>query len=187
MLLFISASFEWASILNLLRTGRPSAIRWLIIAIIIDAIYRQFWTRTPAHISQEIAKIFPSFTNTDSSASPVSPFRILGIRAALNHSSPNIIFCGSFFPSIFSMLEIPISMMTATTAGSSASIFSREIIAKKHFFYSAVASAKPSRATFADFRCSANNQEPVKSLARPINKCIRHAVIIPLPAWQGEL
>ena len=51
----------------LLRACRPSTISRLIVAIIVDPVYRKTW-RALSHIRKEIFKLLPPLTYSDSSA-----------------------------------------------------------------------------------------------------------------------
>jgi hypothetical protein len=90
-------SVEASMIIGLHFSSSPSAIPWLVIAIVIYAVYREFGAGTWSHVGQKVLKFFPSLTNFYSSSSIVMPFFGLGISATKTHGIPYSIF-GSLFP-----------------------------------------------------------------------------------------
>lgn len=95
---FPSLRLAIAKIVSLLGQGRPPAISWLVVSIVINAIKGMFPGRTFAHVSQEILKNFPAPTYRDSTANIMFRFISSGIRAALPHVNPRHVLRGAGLP-----------------------------------------------------------------------------------------
>lgn len=73
--------------------GRPLAVFWLIISIIISSVKCMFWSGSQAHVGKEVLKrIAPSITNCNPSPAVSWPSLRLFITASVNHPMPNTIF-----------------------------------------------------------------------------------------------
>lgn len=81
----------WPSIVSLFFPGSPSAITWLVVAVILNSFYGHTFWRLP-HISKKRnERFFPSFTNLDASSPIVSIGRNIGISTSIQHVLPNSI------------------------------------------------------------------------------------------------
>lgn len=78
---------------SLLFPRRPSAIAGLIIAVIVDSVYRVMSAWTRPHICKKgVERIFPSLTDGYSPSSVVLPLRKSRICAPSNYSPPCFMF-----------------------------------------------------------------------------------------------
>lgn len=79
-------------ITSLLAPRSPSAVIWLVMAIVIDPVKRKArWAA--AHVFKECCKIVPpTLTNSDPSSSPEVVFGVLRVEAPLLHAVPCAIF-----------------------------------------------------------------------------------------------
>jgi hypothetical protein len=81
-----------SAVARLLQLGRPAAIVWRIWAIVVATLQRMLRGGARPQISEEIGERFPPITDRDPSASPAGISVALGIRAALFHSQPSVVF-----------------------------------------------------------------------------------------------
>ena len=90
---------EWSSttsfaaprsfVLSLLFGSGPSAIVWLVMAVVVYSVNAVFWRRRVAHVRVESVKAFqPPITDPDASRSVVLPADTPGIVASVLHSIP---------------------------------------------------------------------------------------------------
>lgn len=125
-----------APVVGLFKKGRPSAIVWLIVAIIVDAIYRMFGGRARSHIRIErLVGFKPSFANADTAAAITTPILALSVCTSGNHFAPNVVFGNLVKPVDF------ISRWLTPTAFRRAVL---EAVSMHGPFGSALATAKPS-------------------------------------------
>ncbi len=90
-------AFGVSFVFHLLGASRPATIFRRVVAVIVDAVNRQFFRRTATHIGQEVGiRSAPTFADGNASASPQVEFRIVSIFAAFNHSCPSGIFSRAF-------------------------------------------------------------------------------------------
>jgi len=90
---FLFASF----VVCLLYSSSPTAIFWLVIAIIINSVYL-IAKRARPHIRNKIIKASkPPITNGDAPAAIILPTPVVGIVAAPLHARPDTIQRFSFF------------------------------------------------------------------------------------------
>lgn len=61
----------WAMVIGLLNSSGPSAVTRLIVPIIIGKAVKCFTCWTYTHVSQEVLKGKPAFTDSDTSATIV--------------------------------------------------------------------------------------------------------------------
>lgn len=79
-----------AGVIRLLPTRGPSAIGWLVVAVIVDAIQRVIRRRSLTHVEQECrVGLLPSLAHRNASASIVWPRRNLWIEAAADDVAPD--------------------------------------------------------------------------------------------------
>ena len=80
----------YAPISLLLLSRSPSAILWLVVAVIIDPIKRLvLWAFT--HVGKKIAEIFPAPTNAYSVSSVIPEMLMFGVARSLEHGVPTFI------------------------------------------------------------------------------------------------
>lgn len=92
-------------IVELFGKGSPTAIPWLVIAVVVDSIKRLVF-RGFLHIFQKIFVFAPSGTDRNSTSTiPVEPF-IVGVEAPGTHCIPHSIGLGGFPVSGMAMLKI---------------------------------------------------------------------------------
>lgn len=77
-----------AAVVRLHDTRSPSAIRRLVISVVVDAIKRHLWFRL-AHVSEKVLEGQPSVTDDDASSSVFIEMLRVRIEAPLFHSEPN--------------------------------------------------------------------------------------------------
>jgi hypothetical protein len=91
---FLFASF----IVSLLNSSSPTAISWLVIAVIVDSVYLIAKGARP-HICNKIIKASkPSIANGDAPPTIILPTPVVGIIATPLHARPDAIKRFSFFP-----------------------------------------------------------------------------------------
>ncbi len=74
----------------------PSAIPELVIFVVIDSAYLCSALRSVAHVSKEVSKIYPFFTDGDSTASIIRIRSIPWIEAPRHHPMPGTVSAGVF-------------------------------------------------------------------------------------------
>ncbi len=85
-----------STIVSLLRTGRPSTIRRLVVAVRIDAIQRMLRRWTSPHVRQEGIKRLAPWRADGDAAATVQRVRLLARKpAARFHRSPDTVLYGS--------------------------------------------------------------------------------------------
>lgn len=73
----------------LLKTCRPSAVPWLVVPIVIDAVDRVLGRRLPSHVGKEVEiRVEPTLADRDASASVAVVHPVARIQAALFHAYP---------------------------------------------------------------------------------------------------
>lgn len=86
-------STERSPVAVLLILRRPAAIRWLVIAVIVDTVQRMLWRRALAHVGEKILEgIAPTGANRNSARPVILPTGVILVCAALNHSGPSAVF-----------------------------------------------------------------------------------------------
>ncbi len=118
---------SFPSVIALLFTGCPTAIREFVITVVIFAfnlstltfmLFKMTQIRI-VHIISKISKVlFPTLAHLNSPTTVILPTRILRVSGALNHSSPDVIkslytFCGKAMTSI--VTHLPCFMFKTTT------------------------------------------------------------------------
>ena len=114
----------------------PSAVLWRVVSIVVDAVKRlsfRFFT----HVCEEVIKLIPPFTNSNSSASIVWKGFVSWIKASSPHCDPNIVNSGTGVSMGSSPLRDKLPLQAP--AGSRNSSLKHTV--KKHDFFSTVASA----------------------------------------------
>lgn len=84
-----------AFVIGLFFTRRPATIRRIVIAIIIDPVYRMRWCGLGSHVRQEQGKVIPTITYRDSAFSIIAIARGCFLMATGAHRKPCFVF-GSF-------------------------------------------------------------------------------------------
>jgi len=79
-----------AVIPGLLLSGRPLAILWGVIAIVVFAVNLQPWLMTLAHVGNEVGGAFPAFANLDAATAVAFISLVFGVGAATYHRFPNL-------------------------------------------------------------------------------------------------
>jgi hypothetical protein len=74
----------------LFNWSRPSAIRRLVVTVIVNPVKRSA-SRPLSHVLNKIPKIFPSLTNSDASSSVPFPAAYPRISASIDHPRPNFV------------------------------------------------------------------------------------------------
>jgi hypothetical protein len=86
-------------------SGRPFAVRRLVIAVVVNALDCQAgWTRP--HIRNEIRVLEPPLAHLDAAAAVVFPLTDIRIDATLQHRDPTIVFRRSSAVPAFPVLEV---------------------------------------------------------------------------------
>ena len=130
---------------GLLLSGRPAAIFWAIIAVVINSIKRVFVGGAITNILQEISKArCPSLANFDPAPTPQMILRGRRVCAAALHRIPCSIFRSSLrMPMYSARLRISFALQAAATARRS----SPKVGTHHDSSATAVASAFPPRPT----------------------------------------
>lgn len=79
-----------ALVSSLVNSRSPSTIRWLIVAVVVDALECQFW-RPSSHIGEEIGEVQPTLADCDASASIVFKCGHIGVQAPTQHRRPDAV------------------------------------------------------------------------------------------------
>ena len=111
--------------MSLLQQCCPTAIRRLIVPIVVDAFKRQSFRLWP-HVGQEILKsVFstPTVADRDAASAIVLESFIVGIVTALNRTTPRNIFRRNFTVACVTVLEKPFSRKFFSQTSARASIF----------------------------------------------------------------
>jgi len=80
-----------AAIANLLRMGRPSNVARLVIAVVIDPVYRVLRRRTRQHVLLKQSIGLPALADRNSPTAVTVKHRVFPIVAALPHAQPDVI------------------------------------------------------------------------------------------------
>lgn len=158
---------------SLLRLRCPTAIRRLVVAVVIDTIQGMLWRRLASHVSQEVLeRCAPSLTDRDSAPSVVCPRSSFSIKAATLHVGPRPIF--RRLPSVANLSVTQASFSsfaqltkeTATTSCRSASQVPRH----NRSFFSAVAQADPAHVTMVPIGRARQHYKPPEALANQVKR-----------------
>lgn len=84
--------FRWPPIAGLLLPCRPSAIRWLVVAVIVGIAIQCLALWPGSHISVEISERLPSVAYLDASASVVFICLMTRVFASCAHAIPDVVF-----------------------------------------------------------------------------------------------
>lgn len=72
----------------LLFLGRPIAVVWFVVPIVVAALYARA-SGTLAHVGGEITKRFPPLANRDASASIIAPLMEVRVSTSVAHALPD--------------------------------------------------------------------------------------------------
>lgn len=87
--------WSWlATIVALLASCRPAAVRWFVVAVVVNAIQRQR-RNTLAHVFNEIRERQPALANRNSTCAVISRLWVPWVQASLLHVEPAYVSCGS--------------------------------------------------------------------------------------------
>lgn len=90
----MAVSAPLPSIRRLLVMCRPSAIAWLVVAVVVDSVNRVAWGPS-SHISEEVFELLPSLAHFDAASAVILVFMVFHILATRNHSQPNVVLRGA--------------------------------------------------------------------------------------------
>lgn len=135
-------SITLASIVSLLFWCRPTAVRWRIIAIIVDAIKHQPW-RAAAHVSQKIFESIPAPANSNAASAVTMIGGVIGIETARAHRAPASIFGANFAIATicFAVTEMELAIYLLLKATARSSVVGFKIVGKRNDLVSAIALA----------------------------------------------
>ena len=79
-------------VVGLLNWSGPTAVVRFVVPVVVFPVERMAsgWSRS--HIRDEVVKRSPTVTNSDSTLSVIGITRCIGIRATVEHSSPDSVF-----------------------------------------------------------------------------------------------
>lgn len=83
----ISDAFNSQNAMALFCRGGPSAVCWLVIAIIVNSVQRPA-IGLVSHVSQKVFKLLPTFANGDAAATVTVKVFDVGILTAIKHVRP---------------------------------------------------------------------------------------------------
>lgn len=86
----VFAGTRRSPIVGLFNYGRPSAIFWLIVTVVVNAIQLQPG-RSISHIAEKVSEVSPAITYSNPPTSVVFPRFVVGVTTATNHASPAIV------------------------------------------------------------------------------------------------
>jgi hypothetical protein len=145
------------AIAHLLAPCGPAAIAGLVSLIVIDAVEGKPWRRL-SHVGKEIFENQPALAYCDPSASPISKSFVFRIAASLLHRRPATIDRRVFgSKAVFEIEVVP-------RASAASRLASLQVAAGSWFFYPAIASTRPSRASFV-----AHDNPATEALARDVD------------------
>lgn len=156
----------------LLFASCPLAIRWLIIAIVVDSFYGQP-CRTFSHVGKEVLEMPPSCIQAYSPASVINKSLSFGVCASLNHCRPRNISSGLY-------CGLPVGASTSpskTPARFSASISQAGV--SDSLLSAAIAQADTGRVNLLPrykWFGHRNNFQPFKAKPRCDNLFFRHDI-----------
>jgi hypothetical protein len=144
------------AVIDLLFGGRPPTIARLVPLVVVDAVKGKLWRRLP-HVGEEIFEDQPAVAYCDPSASPISKSFVFRIAASLLHRCPTTIDSRVFGgKAVFEIEVVP-------RASAASCLASLQVAAGSWFFYPAIASTGPSRASFI-----AHDDPATEALARDV-------------------
>src|SRR6185369_5762592 len=159
-----------ATIANLNGSFCPSAIRRLIVAVVVNAVNRVFRGRTQPHVAQEILKQHPSLANGDASSTVVFVSNKFGVGATSTHAHPREMLRAISEPVPSSIVADPFSLPATARFG----LACPEQCAYDVPRIPAFATAQPCCFT-ADVWCSSGDNKPSKSHVGDIDCLAPHA------------
>lgn len=85
--------FPWPSVLRLLVTRRPTAVRRLVVAVVVDTFKSQT-VGSFAHVSEEVGEsafALPCSTDSDAAATVMFPVLMSSVQASVEHVLPRAV------------------------------------------------------------------------------------------------
>lgn len=79
------------SVIRLLSACRPSAVRGLVVPVVVDAVKREFGLPRWFHVLKEVRKLIPAFAYLYSTTSIVSVVLPVWVKASLTHIHPRMV------------------------------------------------------------------------------------------------
>ena len=155
---------------RLLSHGRPSAVFFVVVAVIVNAIKCACRGWPKPHIGNEVRKLLPSFADFDTAPRPSCMLRVVGLAATNKHAGPYFIFwrighsvrnfrfrklASGFFSQASARLNDAVSKRSPGGSG---------YVSAGAFAY------PPGKAAPIVFTSGHNNKSP-KSLSRNVIKC----------------
>lgn len=160
---FIQNSGRDASIAHLLVCSSPSAIAFLVIAIVVDSIKAKSW-RTFTHVSNEcLERIKPFFRHTDATTSVMSVLLVIGVGAAILSKCPSPVFLATPTAVLESSLVHQLAIQASATPGAAFS----KILAFDGFIDTTITNASP---VVTARVVSIDNSQASKALPGKINQ-----------------
>jgi len=172
----------------LLPLIRPSAIRGLIVSVIVNAIERKFGRWLTADVEKKILEpISPSLADCYSSPAIVPPVFICGARTALNHSCPGSIFRRHIPPAGFAMFQAANAKFPqfAKEATATHRVSSCQSGCKNGRLSSTFTQTPPRRNPCTTVGCSPEDNQAAETLPNEVGNvrpCDNGGVPVPLPA-----
>jgi hypothetical protein len=156
-------------VLHLLSWGRPSAIRWLVVSIVVDALKRMSVAGSSTHVGDEVLVTHPPLADRDSATAISDVSRIARLLATMFHFLPSLVFGGS----------VAAMLYAAATAGRRWAEFGD---VSNEFF--------PAHADTLPVRSAVHVREPIyaESSKRVTDKVVElwHSVILPMNGLRGH-
>ena len=144
--------------------GSPAAVRWLVVAVVVFALYCHAG-RASTHVCEEVGEIMPSLTDADAATSPISIIPPVGVFAALNHANPRIIFRAYLPGFCVAVLDAESSLsFLSKEAAAAFRVAGREGVFAHNCFGAAVAPAQPEASALAVAANFAEHGQSAKDL-----------------------
>lgn len=171
-------------VVDLCIKQRPPHVARFVVAIIVDAVYRVFGTRTLANIGKKVSKSVapqPTLANRNTATAVWLKISIVWIEASLNYVSPALVFrriCCA-------VLGYRIHPKTATTLSSAAT----QCVRPHAYGCSAIANTLEISGTIAPLQKSGDS-EAAKPLSRKVDHslartvCAKAATRLAVPALE---
>lgn len=146
------------AIYRLFKWRCPAAVAWFVVAAVVDAVNGVSPTGSFSHVSEEVCKISPAFTNRNSATSIIGIGGMCNALAATKHVTPNAMFGSVMLPMFCESRFHEFNLNTSATLASSHS----QRVAADDNFISAIANAIPRKCPMFCSACERDNMPSVE-------------------------
>lgn len=181
--LLLLATSARTFIFSLFAPRGPSAIPWLIVALVIDSIKGQSWWKF-AHIPEKVFKFHPPLTNSNTPSTVVLPPFAIFIKTTIFHSFPSFIL-KRFNSACLSMSLRAVTQLFYFKTAATSRLAPSQIVRGYSLWCSAIAYAVPICMLipgYLIFGYQPKNGPPIESSSSQVNK-FRHRRYNILTYW----